>query len=356
MRSWVIGSRADCDVVVDSPLASGRHCQLTAEFRRLRARRPGIDQRHLRRRQPNHCGDRASRPPSRSRSVRPWRCPGRPNWSKFVRIGRIEGNDIVLDDPRVSSQHARLMIVGRFRCLDRGSRFIERNLSEFSRTARDAADAALEIRTRSISEVWRFRPLDCWPACSKPTAPAPRQRPASANRSQRATRAAGRSRNRPSGLRGNRWLVVALAQVPLLAILDCRYRRSSRVRRHRGKLEIGRAGDRRDDLRPGQSRQCGSVAPLPSRRWLVGYGRCASEEVDSDRFLDLRPDRGSAFFASVCALGCALLLAIVYWGTGLKGPWLAHGGRAGDGIARGAATRSLDFYRGQKLAGSSRRF
>jgi hypothetical protein len=29
MRSWVIGSSLDCDVVVDSPLASGRHCQLT---------------------------------------------------------------------------------------------------------------------------------------------------------------------------------------------------------------------------------------------------------------------------------------------------------------------------------------
>ena len=29
MRSWVIGSRADCDVVVDSPLVSARHCQLT---------------------------------------------------------------------------------------------------------------------------------------------------------------------------------------------------------------------------------------------------------------------------------------------------------------------------------------
>ena len=29
MRSWVIGSSADCDVVVDSPLASSRHCQLT---------------------------------------------------------------------------------------------------------------------------------------------------------------------------------------------------------------------------------------------------------------------------------------------------------------------------------------
>ena len=29
MRSWDIGTGADCDVVVDSPLVSARHCQLT---------------------------------------------------------------------------------------------------------------------------------------------------------------------------------------------------------------------------------------------------------------------------------------------------------------------------------------
>ena len=37
--------------------------------------------------------------------------PWPPEVAKFVRIGRIAGNDIVLDDPRVSSHHARLMIV-----------------------------------------------------------------------------------------------------------------------------------------------------------------------------------------------------------------------------------------------------
>ena len=30
---------------------------------------------------------------------------------RFLRIGRVAGNEIVLDDPRVSSRHARLMIV-----------------------------------------------------------------------------------------------------------------------------------------------------------------------------------------------------------------------------------------------------
>ncbi len=35
MRSWVIGSSPVCDVVVDSPLASGRHCELTQTPERL---------------------------------------------------------------------------------------------------------------------------------------------------------------------------------------------------------------------------------------------------------------------------------------------------------------------------------
>ena len=47
MRSWVIGSSADCDVVVDSPLASGRHCQLT-QTPTVMFERPGLDQRDLR--------------------------------------------------------------------------------------------------------------------------------------------------------------------------------------------------------------------------------------------------------------------------------------------------------------------
>ena len=33
-----------------------------------------------------------------------------------------------------------------------------------------------------------------------------------------------------------------------------------------------------------------------------------------------------AILISVCAAGCALLLAIVHWGSGLKGPWLAMWG------------------------------
>ena len=32
MRTWIIGSGADCDLVVERPTVSGRHCRLTETF------------------------------------------------------------------------------------------------------------------------------------------------------------------------------------------------------------------------------------------------------------------------------------------------------------------------------------
>ena len=76
---------------------------------------------------------------------------------KFVRIGRVPGNDIVLDDLRVSSRHARLMIVGGNRGVDRGSRLLERHLSELCRHARHAADAAFDFGHGLLRQPGRSR-------------------------------------------------------------------------------------------------------------------------------------------------------------------------------------------------------
>ena len=40
----------------------------------------------------------------------------------------------------------------------------------------------------------------------------------------------------------------------------------------------------------------------------------------------MREGKRIAFLAVLCAAACALLLAIVYWGSGLKGSWLALSG------------------------------
>jgi pSer/pThr/pTyr-binding forkhead associated (FHA) protein len=110
MRVWVIGSHGQCDVVVDSPLASGRHCRLT----RLDSgflledldstNGTFIDGVKLTAATRVQFGD----PITLGRSVpMPWP----PEILRHVTIGRVAGNELVLDDPRVSSRHARLILV-----------------------------------------------------------------------------------------------------------------------------------------------------------------------------------------------------------------------------------------------------
>ena len=131
----------------------------------------------------------------------------------------------------------------------------------------------------------------------------------------------------------NRWLLAALAQVPLLAILI---------------VVIG--GRHVSEVTPanwksvGQGIAATTFALAIAAVWLGcsvavaavagGQWPLRRDEVDSDRFLIFVGSR-LAVFASACALGCVLLLAIVYWGTGLKGPWLPMSAHAGDGVARG---------------------
>jgi pSer/pThr/pTyr-binding forkhead associated (FHA) protein len=110
MRSWIIGSRADCDLVVDSPLASGRHCELkqTPDGFVLDdlGSTNGTFVNGLRIASPTRVttGDEITL----GRTVpMPWP----PEVTRFVRIGRLADNDIVLDDSRVSGHHARLIVV-----------------------------------------------------------------------------------------------------------------------------------------------------------------------------------------------------------------------------------------------------
>ena len=98
MQSWVIGSRAECDVVVNSPLASGRHCQSTHGPDGLILVDLGSTQGTY---VDGHRITAATRiTPAQEITIgqtmpMPWPA----DLVKFVRIGRVEGNNIVLDDP-----------------------------------------------------------------------------------------------------------------------------------------------------------------------------------------------------------------------------------------------------------------
>ncbi len=238
---------------------------------------------------------------------------------KYIQIGRIAGNDVVLEDPRVSSQHARLMIVGGFDAL------IE-DLGSSNGTFLNSADQRVtRLTALSKSDTVYFGSLAV-PATRllagllDVAAPAPLpvpHRPIAAKEPPGAPIAA-----KPAvGFGGNRWLVVALAQVPLLAILI---------------VVLG--GRRASDVTAENWRSVGqgiaatTFALAIAAVWLGcstavaavagGIWPGQSEKVDSEPLWVAIGSR-LAVLASACALGCALLLAIVYWGTGLNGSWLS---------------------------------
>lgn len=113
MRSWVIGNSPDCDVVVDSPLASARHCQLTQTSDGFLLNDLGSTNgtfvNGVRIAGPIRltAGDSATL----GRTV-PFPWP--PELTMSIRVGRLADNDIVLDDARVSGHHARLIVVAGF--------------------------------------------------------------------------------------------------------------------------------------------------------------------------------------------------------------------------------------------------
>jgi pSer/pThr/pTyr-binding forkhead associated (FHA) protein len=110
MRSWDIGTRAECDVVVDSPLVSARHCQLTQTPDGYFLHDLGST---------NGTYVNGVRITSPTRIVRgalitlgktvPMQWPR--ELVRFVQVGRLADNDIVIDDKRASAHHARLSII-----------------------------------------------------------------------------------------------------------------------------------------------------------------------------------------------------------------------------------------------------
>jgi pSer/pThr/pTyr-binding forkhead associated (FHA) protein len=116
MRSWVIGSRADCAVVIDSPIVSGRHCQLTQGREGFFLEDLGssngtyVDGSRI-------TGSIRVAPGMAVTLGQTLSMPWPSEVATYINIGRDAGNEIVLDGPGVSSRHARIMIVSGFDAL-----------------------------------------------------------------------------------------------------------------------------------------------------------------------------------------------------------------------------------------------
>jgi pSer/pThr/pTyr-binding forkhead associated (FHA) protein len=114
IRSWTIGSGRECDVVIDGPAISRRHCRLVETSRGLFLEDLGST---------NGTYLNGRRVVSRvavcrmdevrlgQDAIMPWPQTIPASSTRLVRIGRAPDNDIVLEDPVVSTHHAVIRVV-----------------------------------------------------------------------------------------------------------------------------------------------------------------------------------------------------------------------------------------------------
>ncbi|QDV32585.1 FHA domain-containing protein [Tautonia plasticadhaerens] len=116
-RSWIIGADPGCDLVVDRPTVSGRHCRLERIGGGYRVEDLGstngtfVNGRLINRLTP------VSMPDAITLGLgvpMPWPVDEREDDARSViRIGRDPDNDVVLDEAVVSGRHARILLGGR---------------------------------------------------------------------------------------------------------------------------------------------------------------------------------------------------------------------------------------------------
>ena len=211
MGSWVIGSGADCDVVVDSPLSSSRHCRLTQTPDGFMlddlGSTNGTYVNGNRIASPTHVTP--GEPITLGRTVpMPWP----PEVVRFIRIGRLPDNDIVLDDARVSGHHARLIVVAGSQTLieDLGSSngtFLNSLDQRATRTMPLAEADTVYFGTLAVPAARLLAGLREHEAAARDQPP-----PAAGTEPPAALRSLASSEE-------NRWILASLAQAPIFAVL-----------------------------------------------------------------------------------------------------------------------------------------
>jgi pSer/pThr/pTyr-binding forkhead associated (FHA) protein len=340
MQSWLIGSAAECDVVVSSPLASRRHCQLT--------RGPGgLTLEDLGSTHGTYVDAKRITAPTRitpnqeitigQTTPMPWP----PDLVKFVRIGRVESNDIVIDDLRVSSRHARLMIVA-------GVEALIEDLGSSNGTFLNTVDSRVtRLTSLSTSDTVYFgslavpasqllagllvapAPTPSQPAAVPPPVPSSARQPNQPPPPQ--TSSIVPKKEPPPAqvgavpavnfIEGNRWVIIALGLAPVLAFLIVLIsgRQAGAVLTDSNGASIAQAVTATTFELAVAAACLGcslAVAELAEGSWPAFPSEAGLESF----LLSLASRLGILVLA--CALGCALLLAVVYWGSGLKGPFI----------------------------------
>jgi pSer/pThr/pTyr-binding forkhead associated (FHA) protein len=317
MRTWIIGSGAECDLVVALPTVSGRHCRLTQT-------EDGFLLEDLGSSNGTYVNGERIGSPIRVRAFdaitlgtsvpMPWPELAAPPQPSYIRIGRSEDNDIVLDDLRVSGNHAHLIVAG-------GKTLIE-DLGSSNGTYVNSLDRrVMQAVPLHESDVVYFgslavpaaRLLGAATVAERPSRPAPgTERPRLPHPAQPLVLS-------PPQI-GDAWTILVLSEAPAIAILIL--------------LWIGR-----QPVAPITAASLPAVvraiaaatfALALSAIWLGGsvavWGffswQTSGQTESAPRPLSHSGTR-IAVLAALCTAECVVLLAIVHAGCGLNGDWLA---------------------------------
>ncbi len=342
MRTWMIGSGEDCDVVVAQPRVSRRHCRLTETPEGYRLEDLGSSNGTY------VNGTRIAQPTIVSPGDRitlgalepmPWPPSSGAPGAAVLRIGRAADNDIVLDDPRVSSHHARLLISGaRTPIEDLGSSngtFInspdQRVTQAVPLTESDTVyfgslvvPAAQILPARAVPE--RVAPAPP-PIAVAETSPEPITVPPPAA---------------PATV--TPWTIAVLAQAPVLAVLIllvCGRQAATPLTAASRPVVADGIASTAYALALAAIWLGGSLAV-----WAALAGRAQPGWAPTlEAGILASPGSRLAVLGVLCVAECAVLLAIVHPGSGLKGPWIPMFGvlllTASVALALGLVTFSL---------------
>jgi pSer/pThr/pTyr-binding forkhead associated (FHA) protein len=314
MRTWIIGSGTDCDLVVARATVSGRHCRLTETADGYLLEDLGSS---------NGTYVNGERIASATRvcandtitlgltvSLPLPEVAASPG-ATVVRIGRDADNEIVLDDPRVSGHHARLIVAGSKTLIeDLGSSngtFVNSPDQRATESIPIAEPDVVYFGSLAVPAA-RLLSARAEPAKAVPLPtpePEPLVEPVSVSPA-------------PAPEADDRGTLLLIAQAPILALLIL--------------LVFGRQAAAASGTSVAQGIASTTFALALAAVWLGGSlaAWAASARRMSNRregSLEARllasPVARLVVLGVLCMAECAVLLAIVYWGSGLRGSWLA---------------------------------
>jgi pSer/pThr/pTyr-binding forkhead associated (FHA) protein len=333
MRSWLIGSAPDCDLVVASPTVSGHHCRLGRLPDGYLLEDLGST---------NGTYVNGTRLSGQARITRgdavtlglttpmPWPEPGTAHSTRTIRIGRAPDNDVCLDDPRVSSYHARIVVTGGQALLEDLGSSNGTYLGSFDRRITRAPLAEADL---VFFGSYSITARDLLAAPGQPAHVATDPVPEPVQPGSAAERTSPQHAS-PFGPRQAATAALLLAVAPALAAL----------------IALAWGGRASAQVTPENwPAVAGAVAATVFALGLAALWFGASAAVGG--LVDRASDRpGEAVWAwlvpaALALVQCALLLAIVHAASGLRGPWWAEFGwlvlASAVGVALGRVVASI---------------